>query len=150
MPPSPSGYPDGYSIGNLDFDWESGSPISGIQQDWYPLHHYFPDSKIKTFFCFSFFFQRFSMVSTGFIKSDDFGMHYIDVVSDNGARVYLNEKMVLDNWKVVGISLFYFPPFLFSKTLSPSPSPSLPPSLPPSLSPFLECWRTVNIDSRLP
>jgi len=48
------------------------------------------------------------MISTGFIKSVEIGMHHIEVFSDEGVRVFLEEKLVLDNWSLVRDPIFEF------------------------------------------
>lgn len=59
----------------INFDWGGGSPGEGIKPD------------------------RFSVRWTGKLIPDSSGEYEFSIISDDGVRLYLNERLLIDNWR---------------------------------------------------
>ncbi len=59
----------------IDFDWGNGSPGKRLDKD------------------------NFSVRWTGYIKPVKSGDYMLDVLSDDGTRLFVNDKLVIDDWK---------------------------------------------------
>lgn len=69
------GYPKRARIDkNLNFDWENEAPFPDFSKDF------------------------FSVRWTGYIKVDKSGKYLIQVSSDDGVRLFIDDKLVIDNW----------------------------------------------------
>ncbi len=59
---------------NIDFDWGQGSPQKGFPED------------------------HFSVRWTGFLQVPENGTYVLNMISDDGVRLYLNNQLVIENW----------------------------------------------------
>ncbi len=61
-------------VKNIDFNFDDKSPIEKIKKN------------------------DFSIRFTGFIKADSTGNHIFSTLSDDGVRLFINNKLILENW----------------------------------------------------